>query len=171
MGTTVTLEFHYIKQGRAFGPVDARDFLTKLAEGVIDDGDLVRVEGGLAWSPAYDVAARLRAGMLQPVHYSSTPARRAAGAKTVFTSAPPAQEAKRRTSEPPMPQVVEAAVAPEPPGRRPRLKKCTHCGARTAKDAAYCHRCGGDQSLWTCDGCLAKVERGAKFCGHCGKAL
>ncbi|MDD9942759.1 MAG: GYF domain-containing protein [Myxococcales bacterium] len=145
--------FHYIKHGRAFGPVTAADLLKLFADGVVGERDLVRAEGVTSWQPAQDVVESVRAGHVRSVPPPPIHSRRPGDAKdTVFTQAPSKQPERPRS-------------------RARRRKKCLHCAARTAADAAFCHRCGKDQSQRGCPSCGGTSPKHAKFCGQCGNAL
>lgn len=145
--------FHYIKHGRSFGPVGARDLLQMVENGVISGTDLVRVVGLTGWTPAHKVVADVRGGFLDTAPPAGPGDSQAACNRTVFTSAPP----------------QNAVARPGPAGRR--LKKCVHCGARTRADAGFCHRCRGDLAARGCRECLGVSPPGSQFCGLCGKPL
>ncbi len=147
--------FHYIKSGRSFGPVSARDFLELRERHVLGPEDLVRVDGEGRWQPAHEIEAAVRAGRLSvlPLAVGKTPSSSMPpGSHTVFTSAPPIPMAR-------VPK--EAALA----------QHCPRCGHRARVDASFCKQCGTRLCPHRCDKCQRDNDADARFCEHCGHKL
>lgn len=134
--------FHYIKAGRGFGPVTARDLLRMYQDGVLAPEDPVRPEDDATWLAAADAVGRLLRGDWGYHSSRPPPPRELGGKHTVFTTAPPA------------------------PGRS-SARPCGACGEPLEASARFCPRCGRAALGW-CAACCAASGPDARFCALCG---
>lgn len=145
---------HYVKRGRAFGPVSIRDFLEMFETQVIAPEDLVRIEGDGRWTRAGRVVQALREGRtsVPPSAMTKPPSNLPAGGHTVFTSAPAIPKA-------PLPRELQ------------RTTECAHCGTPASLGALFCKSCGTRLGPRACAACQRDNDADAHFCEHCGTRL
>jgi ribosomal protein L40E len=148
---------HYIKSGRSFGPVSARDFIDLVEGGVIGNAELVRIEGQTRWLPAGEVLSLLRSAPATSPTAAAAPtsvkpnfSRTPPGSRTVFTTAPP----------------IPALRTP-----KDAELSCIRCSASHGLDASYCNQCGMRLIPQICGGCQRENAPDARFCEQCGQGL
>lgn len=140
--------FRYIKAGRCFGPVTARDLISLYESGVLAPDDTVRSEDGHEWEPAERAIQGLLTGR---VPSNAPPQRRSRGpGARVFTSAPPI-----------------------PPNPLPRVDgaQCPSCARENSADANHCSWCGIRLQAPICAACTRSNRRDARYCDACGSRL